>query len=70
MCADRDPYNALSVWHFQANRDPEEFLRLFEGVIPKVRGMEWSPTLGWSCVPEGYPVNMIWDPGTPSDDVK
>lgn len=37
-----DPYGAIAVWYFDANRDPEKFLRIFEGVAPPIRGMIWT----------------------------
>lgn len=51
--AEIDPYDAVAIWHFNAKNDPEKFLKLFEGVVPKVRGMAWSPKGGWVYVPSG-----------------
>lgn len=59
--AEIDPYDAVAIWLFMANKDPETFLKLFEGVVPKVRGMEWSPNTGWGYVPCGWPTNMAWN---------
>ena len=37
-----DPYGAIAVWYFDANRDPDKFLKIFEGVAPRIRGMVWT----------------------------
>ena len=36
-----DPYGAIAIWYFEANRDPEKFLKIFEGIAPEVEGMVW-----------------------------
>ncbi|MCB8933052.1 MAG: hypothetical protein M9921_14495 [Fimbriimonadaceae bacterium] len=58
---DHDPYGAVSWWFHRAKKDPETFLRDFEGVIPEVRGLEWGPITGWTYVASSVSTNMVYD---------